>query len=747
MKNRCLFLLYTISLIGCSGDDFTKPSEQPEAIPKEEVYENNHIVNGENDIKVEIINAIGSKGGNDTSLSKEEIKKTYDNNLTTVYRGGAPATFIYEFAGDQAIDYCIVYPYPPSGGFYASWGEVDVYTKENTDEEFKKVNEQNLGMSGQPVTFQFEGRKNLVAVKFVVKNGLQGWVGCAEVEFFHRTDALFDVLTLFKDQTCSELKEGISEQEINKCPEPFYRTIAQAMYDNIYPREFRIREFEALPEPGIHGTSNLINSFSRYEHPTGIYVNANEKLTLFIGSIPIGESIGLKVREWGGKSANYPLREGFNQIQMSTKGLVYVQYHTAHSNVSPIKIHFATGKVNGYFNIAHHTQEQWNKIINKANYDFFDILGRRTHIVFSSKDFRDYCPNPFDLMKVYDRMVDLEEEFCGMIKYNRPLTNRITVCYNNGTGGAMAAGDGQITWNNSKGLSIPTATTATALYENPWGLAHELGHELQLRPGRSRYDGMLEVTNNLLSAYIQRCYNGAESSRLYNTLSNGSNYNSEFERAMCYYQAEKRAHNYNMNGTRTVLTKLIPLWQLYIYAAEVEEKDWFKDYYQHLLTDKYEGTNGAAQLQVVRIFCKISGQNLLDFFEHSGFLTPTNDVTDKGEEIKFNVTKAMIDNLKAEIQSMNLPKPQVEIWRLTDQKENIDAFKNKSPIVKGTATRNNTLFTMNNYKNVAAYEVYTKGELVFVSPHNSFTVPDNIVDKSTYVVAVSAIGEKVKVTF
>lgn len=311
----------------------------------------------------------------------------------------------------------------------------------------------------------------------------------------------------------------------------------------------------------------------------------------------------------------------------------------------------------------------------------------------------------------------------------------------------MAAGDGQITWNNSKGLSIPTATTATALYENPWGLAHELGHELQLRPGRSRYDGMLEVTNNLLSAYIQRCYNGAESSRLYNTLSNGSNYNSEFERAMCYYQAEKRAHNYNMNGTRTVLTKLIPLWQLYIYAAEVEEKDWFKDYYQHLLTDKYEGTNGAAQLQVVRIFCKISGQNLLDFFEHSGFLTPTNDVTDKGEEIKFNVTKAMIDNLKAEIQSMNLPKPQVEIWRLTDQKENIDAFKNKSPIVKGTATRNNTLFTMNNYKNVAAYEVYTKGELVFVSPHNSFTVPDNIVDKSTYVVAVSAIGEKVKVTF
>lgn len=747
MKTRRLIslCLYTAFLAGCA-DDAVETPDTPDPLPQEE-YSNDNPVSGESDVKIEVVKASGTKGGNNNPLTAEEIGMTCDGDQTTIYRGGQPATFVYEFAGDQALDYCVVYPYTPSGGYYAAWGATEVYVLEKEGEDFVKVYEQDLGRSGQPVTFPFEGRKNLKAVKFVVKDGGQGWVGLAEIEFFHRSDALFDALTLFKDQTCSELKDGITEEEIAACPEPFYRTIAEAMYNDTYPRMFRIQEFQAYPEPGIHGKENLINSFSRYENPAGIFVSSGEKLTCFVGDIPPGESVGLKVREWGGPSKTYPLREGFNQLSISDKGLVYVQYHTAHTNVAPVKIHFATGKVNGYFDIAKHTQEQWNEIISNASYDFFDILGRRTHIVFSSDDFRNNCPDPFALMEEYDRMVDLEEEYCGMIKYNRPLTNRITVCYNNGTGGAMAAGDGQITWNNSKGLSIPTATTATALHDSPWGLAHELGHELQLRPGRSRYEGMLEVTNNLLSAYIQRVYNGPESSRLYTSLTSGSDYNSEFERAMCYYQAEGRPHNYNMNGTRTVLTKLIPLWQLYIYAAEVEGKDWFKDYYQRLLTDEYAGENGAAQLQVVRIFCEISGENLLDFFEHSGFLTPTNDVTDKNEKTKFVVTQLMIDELKREIEAKGLPKPEVEIWRLTDQTENIEAFRNKSAVQKGTATRSGGTYTMTGWKNVAAYEVYTNGKLVFVSPHSSFTVPSGDINGSTYVNAVSATGEPTKVNF
>ena len=256
---------------------------------------------------------------------------------------------------------------------------------------------------------------------------------------------------------------------------------------------------------------------------------------------------------------------------------------------------------------------------------------------------------------------------------------------------------------------------------------------------------MTEVTNNLIPAYVQLCH-GLDS-RLYSQediSSKKTGHKSEFERAMTYYQAEKRPHNYNMQGTRTVLTKLIPLWQLYLYSAEVLGQDWFKDYYQRLLTNEYTGKDGEAQMQVIRIFCEISGLNLLDFFEHSGFLTPTDEPTNTGEAV-FTVTAEMIENIKEEIEAKQLPKPDVEIWRLTDQRENIEAFRNKSVIVEGTAVRNRASFEMTSWENVAAYEVYTQEKLVYVSPHDSFTVVNAEVDESTYVMAVSATGEKVKV--
>lgn len=559
---------------------------------------------------------------------------------------------------------------------------------------------------------------------------------------------VFDYTTLFKDQTCSELKDGITQEDIDKCAELFYQSIAQALYDGTYPKEARIREFEALPDPEIHAEANLINSCSRYEHVTGIYVRARETLTLFVGDIPKGQSLGLRVRDWSNKEeTEYTLQGGLNQPYMKNEGLVYVKYHkNPVAEMPAVKIHFATGKVNGYFDVAKHSLEEWPDIIANSCCDFFDMLGERTQIVFHNNDFKQYCSNPFELMAAYDEIIELAEDFCGMVKYDRPLANRIMVCYNYSSNGAMAAGNGFVFWNTTDGLSIPEAVQADYIKTESWGLAHEVGHELQLRPGRSRYKGMTEVTNNLIPAYVQLCH-GLDS-RLYSKegiSSKKTGHQSEFERAMTYYQAEKRPHNYNMQGTRTVLTKLIPLWQLYLYSAEVLGQDWFKDYYQRLLTDEYAGKDGAAQMQVIRIFCEISELNLLDFFEHSGFLTPTDEPTNTGDAV-FTVTPEMVQSIREEIEAKQFPKPDVEIWRLTDQKDNIEAFKNKNAIVAGTAMQNGTTFEMIDWQNVAAYEVYTQEKLVYVSPHDSFTVVNAEVDESTYVMAVSATGNKVKVT-
>ena len=735
--------------IGCSGEESIQEAILSEA--EKPTYENNNTVAGEDDILVQVTGGTGTRGGDNLQIPEEEMKKTWDNDRSTYYKGGGqPATFIYEFSGNEVIDYCLAYPlHPTDDRWYGAWGEVEVWIKENGEgKDFEKVIEKELGESGMVVTFPFEGRKKLKAVKITVKNGAQGFIHCGDVQFFRRANDLFDYNTLFKDRTCSELKDGITEEDIKACPEPFYEILAQALFDGTYPTKFRIQEFEARPEPGIHGKANYINSFSRYENVTGIYTNAGEELTVFVGDIPAGQNVGIKVKYWGNHEDDYALREGINKIKVERKGLVYVMYHKSVSDdIAPVKIHFATGKVNGYFDIAKHTKEEWKDIINNTCCDFFDMLGRRVHLAFSSQDFKQYCQDPFALMEAYDEIVDLAEDFQGLNKYDRQLTNHITINYNTGTGGAMGAGNGVINWNNSSGLSIPSAVQVEKAQNDSWGVAHELGHELQLRPGRSRYNGMLEVTNNLIPAYIQ-LKRGLES-RLFSTekvSSPKTGHQSEFERAMTYYQAEGRPHNYNMNGTRTVLSKLIPLWQLYVYSAEVLGKDWFKDYYQKLWEEPYVGENGEAQMQVVRIFCEVSGLNLIEFFKMSGFLTPISDKTDTNDPV-FTVTEEMIKIVTNEIEAKSYPKPDVEIWRLTDQKENIEAFKNKSQVVKGIAKQAGNVFEMKGWKNVVAYEVYTDGKLVYVSPHDKFEVKNAEVNYSTFVMAVSATGQKEKITF
>lgn len=748
MKKKWILPLLSLLLMsgGCSEESVVDTPPQPEQPP----YENNNPVTGEEDVLVKVVKATGTRGNNNQEIPEEEIKKTCDNDRNTYYKGGGqPATFIYEFSGDEVIDYCLAYPlHPTDNRWYGAWGEVEVWTKDSGDNnDFVKVIEKELGESGMVVTFPFDGRKKLKAVKIVVKTGAQGFVHCGDIQFFRRVNNLFDYNTLFKDQTCSELKEGITEENIKDCPEPFYETLAQALFDGTYPDKFRIQEFEARPEPGIHGKANYINSFSRYENVTGIYANEGEEMIIFVGDIPAGQNVNIKIRQWGKHADDYPLREGFNKVIAKRNGLIYVMYHkSTDEDIAPVKIHFATGKVNGYFDIAKHTEEEWKDIIDNTCCDFFDMLGRRVHLAFSSQDFKQYCQNPLALMKAYDEMVDLAEDFQGLNKYNRQLTNRITINYNAGTGGAMGAGDGVINWNNPNSLSIPSAVQAEKAQDEPWGVAHELGHELQMRPGRSRYNGMLEVTNNLIPAYIQ-LKRGLDSRLFSNGISSPkTGHQSEFERAMNYYQVEGRAHNYNMNGTRTVLSKLIPLWQLYLYSAEVLGKDWFKDYYQKLWEEPYAGENGKAQIQVVRIFCEVSGLNLLDFFEKSGFLTETDEPTDKNEDV-FTVTQNEIEQLKRDIEAKGYPKPDVEFWRLTDQKESIEAFKNKKQVVKGTAKQNNKVFEMTGWENVAAYEVYTGGKLVYVSPHDKFEAKNAKIDNSSYVMAVSATGEKTKVTF
>ena len=64
------------------------------------------------------------------------------------------------------------------------------------------------------------------------------------MQFFAKNPQGFDPLTLFTDATCSELKDGIGEAEIEACEYPLFKNIAYYMLKGKYPADFRIAAYK-----------------------------------------------------------------------------------------------------------------------------------------------------------------------------------------------------------------------------------------------------------------------------------------------------------------------------------------------------------------------------------------------------------------------------------------------------------------------------------------------------------------------
>ena len=67
------------------------------------------------------------------------------------------------------------------------------------------------------------------AVKFVVKSGLNDFVSCDEMEFFHAMENPLDeqLTTVFTDLSCSELRPDASDEIINRLP-AFFNVLGRA---------------------------------------------------------------------------------------------------------------------------------------------------------------------------------------------------------------------------------------------------------------------------------------------------------------------------------------------------------------------------------------------------------------------------------------------------------------------------------------------------------------------------------------
>lgn len=698
------------------------------------------------DIKIPIHSASATSQQNGSG----DIKNSYDGDYNTIYHsnwsnGGAnyfPITLDYFFENQDMIEYFIYYPRQDNSN-NGHFKEVEIWASTEEKPTLVKIMDYDFNGNNSPTKLTFEKPiLNPKNIRFVIKSGNgdgQGFASCAEMEFYKSNPDNFPPLSIFTDITCSELKPEITMEQIEKIPNPLFKNIAFFLFNDKYPSEFRVQTYKAWPHPNDFSKRNKTSTYSLLDNPTGISIKANEELIVFVGNTG-GQQISLKIQNLDkpggdgyGNASYYPLTEGINKIIAKNQGLGYVLYHTPnYESAPPIKIHFATGTVNGYFDSQKHNASDWNRLLEQASDKYFDVVGKNAHLTFPTSAYRSYTRGKgLELINAYDNLVELEQDFMGLMKYNRPVVNRayFHVMYH----AYMYSTSYRTAYNES---TIKHILDVETLKKSPWGPAHELGHTNQTRPG-FKWHGMTEVTTNVHSLYVQTQWGNA--SRL--ETENMGRFNNRYEKAFFNSFVQNTPHP----GEGDVFCKLVSLWQLQLYLAKAKGyTDFYKDFYELVRTSPDKSTPGEQQLEFTKLVCDVAKIDLTDFFKKWGYYTPFNKEIDDYGKRKLTITKEKADAKIAEIKAKNYPVAGSEVAYICDS--NWEYYQNKANVVKGTATKNGKNIRMTGWANVIAYEVYENDKLVFVSNRANFNL-ENATTANTKIYAIAYNGSKTEVTF
>lgn len=83
------------------------------------------------------------------------------------------------------------------------------------------------------------------------------------------------------------------------------------------------------------------------------------------------QNLNLKSDNDGYGGPSYFLHKGLNVLYPNSSGLVYLLYQSdTPESTSPVRVHFATGRVNGYFDATKHISpdgtSRWSELLARA---------------------------------------------------------------------------------------------------------------------------------------------------------------------------------------------------------------------------------------------------------------------------------------------------------------------------------------------------------------------------------------------
>lgn len=731
-------------------------------------YGNSQVMVAE-DIKISPISADASAA--ETGYSKQGIEYSIDGDFSTHYHSpwngtSFPVILEYKFSGKDVIDYLVYYTRNGNGNF----GKVTIYVATDAGRTYEKLGDYDFGEKNNPSVVNIPGGIKPTGVKFEVKSGLGGFASCAEMEFYksNTSNALNDsLLTVFTDLSCSEVREGVTEADIEKLGD-FFGRVAKALKDGSYEsmdKDFRIQDYEAYSIASEWGDRLMTRTYSVLDNPTGVYVVAGEEIIVCVGDTH-GNTISLqcigeeKVNHERGdywqpaeSGDTYLLKEGVNKLKIKNEGQLFVMYNLSDinsPNAKPIKIHFPVGgsNITGYFDLQRHkTDEQYARIISKAKHKYFCVKGDSFIMYFS----RMKMPQTkiVGAINLWDDMVEWQQEFCGIDEFRgegKPFNNHMF-------GMSPEASNGQLNlWASDHRMAFiwtsleKIVSDKETVNQKPgvtWGPAHEMGHVHQQA---INWETSTETSANLFAHYVCE--------KLGKYTSHGPGLR-RLAQAMCdgkgsWYDICKFSSDFNHINNRM-------WWQLYIYYHKVLGKnDFWKNVFKEMRKVKispYEHP-GRKQMEFVKACCTATNENLEDFFELWGFFIPVS----KSSEINnMVVTQAMINETKKYISQF--PKPKHAFQYIEDRKMqgyldgdfdrsdigNIGFFETYSKNLKlsdsVTASVSGRTVSVSNGDEAVAIEIRKddeNGQLVYFNNFLKFDIPTSVDISGCVVCAVQA---------
>jgi hypothetical protein len=240
-------------------------------------------------------------------------------------------------------------------------------------------------------------------------------------------------------------------------------------------------------------------------HSTGLYAPAGGVVTVEISESAARKKLWLRIGAHSDSLWNLDKWDRFPEISTRVQlampitkaasmfgGLIYIEVPDK-CDLGEVAVKVSGAVAAPYFVLGKTKPMDWKDCLRKEPAPWAELECSKLILTVPSSFVRT-LDDPDALMKVWERIVDLEDDLAGTAAERR-RPERV-VCDQQISAGYMHAGYPIMTWMDQP----KNFTSKESLLKGNWGIFHELGHNHQ--SGHWTFDGAGEVTCNIFSVYV-----------------------------------------------------------------------------------------------------------------------------------------------------------------------------------------------------------------------------------------------------